>query len=305
MGLFRKQSPRDNEGESLIDDIYGRQTEREISEIEQNAERVEAYERMRSRKRRRGFLRVALTFLLMFILTLAVIYIGYRFLFVIKEVKVTGDSPYSAEEVRIGAGIDIGDTLYSFSSVKAEERLRAALPYIYSVNVDRQAPGTIVLDVKCESPVYYTEIYGKIYLISDTLRVLGEAGNTDLTELVWLKLPGVRSVEFGSVPKLCDTDKNEEMSRVTDFVNKSPLKERITRIDLRNPFRLTMVCEEKYLLEFGEYSEIDTKLRIADAVLSDEMFSTSNKAKVDLSDLSETIVVVDNQLEFPLISAND
>ncbi len=305
MGLFRKRTPPGYDGESLIEDIYGRQTEKEISEIEQNAERVEAYERMRSRKKRKGFLRVASILLLMTVLTVAVVYTGYRFLFVINEVKVTGDSPYNSDEIRVGAGIELGDTLYSFSSVKAEERLVAALPYISSVSVDRQIPDTIVLDLKCESPVYYTEIYGKIYLMSETLRVLGEAGDIDLSELVWLRLPRVKAAVYGSVPGLSDSARNDDMESVTESIEKSALADRIVRVDLRDPFKLTMVCDNKYLLEFGDYTEIDTKLRIADAVLEDEMFDTSNKARIDLSDLSETIVVVDNQLDFSTDFTND
>ena len=305
MSLFRKDASRNVREESLVEDIYGRQTEKEISEIERNAERMEAYERMRSRKRRRGFIRVASVLLLLTVLTASVVYTGYKFLFVIDEVNVTGDSPYSSDEVRIASGIEFGDALYSFSSVKAEERLTAALPYICSVDVDRQIPDTIVLDVKCESPVYYTEIYGKIYLISDTLRILGEAGDTDLEGLVWVKLPGVKKAVFGSSPHLWDSARNDDLKTITDCIKKSALADRITQIDLRSNYKLTMVCDNKYLLEFGEYTEIDTKLRIADAVLGDTMFNNSNKAKIDLSNLSETIVVVDNQLDFSINSAND
>ncbi len=298
MGLFKKQDPHGYEGESLIEEIYGTRTEREISEIEKNAERVEAYEMMRSRKRRRGFLRAFAVIMLLTVLTLAVVYTGYRFLFVIDDIKVVGDSPYSDTEISAGAGIDPGDNLFSFSSVKAEKLLMANLPYIGSLTVERNIPDKVTLTVKSEIPVYYTEIYGKIYLMSETLRVLGEAGDMDLEGLTWIRLPGVREVVFGSVPVMRNETAQVQLKSVTEYINSSALAGRITHIDLRNIYRLQIVCDGKYLLDFGEYSEVDTKLRVASAVLEDEMFKTSNKARIDLTDLSETIVVVDNQLDF-------
>lgn len=298
MGLFKKQAPHGYEGESLIEEIYGTRTEREISEIEKNAERVEAYEQMRSRKRRRGFLRAFAVVLLLTTLTLAVVYTGYTFLFVIDEIEVVGESPYTADEISMGAGVNQGDKLFSFSSVNAEKTLISKLPYISSLKVERNIPDRVTLTVKSENPVYYTEIYGKIYLMSDTLRVLGESDGSDLSGLTRLRLPGVKEAVFGEVPVMRNETAQQQLLSVIDSINASALDARITHIDLRNIYKLEMVCDNKYLLVFGDYVELDIKLRTASGVLEDEMFKTPNKARVDLSDLSETIVVVDNQLDF-------
>ena len=298
MGLLKKQAPHGYEGESFIEEIYGTRTEREISEIEKNAERVEAYEQMRSRKRRRGFLRAFAVVLLLISLTLAVIYTGYTFLFVIDEIEVVGESPYSADEISKGSGVDKGDKLFSFSSVDAEKTLISNLPYISSLEVERNIPDRVTLTVKSENPVYYTEIYGKIYLMSETLRILGEAGEADLSGLTWLRMSGVKEAVFGEVPVMRNETAQKQLQSVTDSINASDLDGRITHIDLRDIYKLEIVCDNKYLLVLGEYVEVDTKLLIASGVLEDDMFKTSNKARVDLSDLSETIVVVDNQLDF-------
>lgn len=297
MKLFGKRFPDMYESESLVDEIYGKQTEREISELESDAERLDAYERMKSRKRRKGFFRAACAVLLLSVLTVAVAYIGYRFLFVISEIEVVGDSPYGDDEICEGAGVGIGDRLFSFSSVKAEARLMNSLPYIGSLDVERHVPDRITFTVTSEMPVYYTEIYGKIYLLSDSLRLLGEAGDRDLTSLVWLRLSAVRFAEMGSVPILVSEEGGRRLCEITELVKGSALSDRITAIDLRSDYSLNMVCDGRYLLEFGEYSDTETKLRIADAVLKDDMFKTDNKARMDLSELSQTIVVVDNQLD--------
>jgi hypothetical protein len=297
MWPFKKRTPDKYEVENLVEEIYGRQIEEEISEIEFNAERVEAYEKMKSRKRRKSFLMGFAVFILLAALTLAVAFVGYRFLFIISDVKVVGDGRYTAEEICDGAGVGVGDALFSFSSKKAEAALMAKYPYIGGLEVERNIPDRVTLTVKYEEPVYYADIYGKIYLMSDTLRLLGEVGSEDLTSLIRLRLPGVKEAVLGSAPVFMDDDAFERLAMTASAVRGSFLADRINTVDLRNPFKLTMVCDGKYLLEFGDYTEVDSKLRVADAVLKDEMFNTSNKARINLSKLTETSVKVDNTLD--------
>ncbi len=301
MGLFDKRTPDMHTKDSLIEEIYGKLTEQEIAELEQDAEKLEAYENMRRRVRRKKLLRVLGTVMLLFVLTLAVAVTAYKVLFLISDIEVVGDSPYTDEEICAGAGVTIGDGLYSFSSVRAEERLIAQLPYIAELDVDRHIPNRITFTVKYETPVYYTEIYGKIYLMSESLRVLAESSEAEIAEtegLTWLRLPGVREAEFGKAPVLRDESIQKNLEKITATVETSVLNGRIDQIDLRNTFELKMVCDGKYLLYMGEYAEVETKLKIAEAVLRDEMFNNENKARLDLSELSETTVLIDNKLDF-------
>lgn len=298
MGLFGKRTPDINEQDSLIEDIYGRLTEQEISEIEKDAELLEAYGNMRRRVRRKRVLHAAGTLFLLLILTLGVVFAGYKVLFRISDISVVGDTPYTDEEIWAGAGVGIGDGLYSFSSVKAGERLAANLPGIGELKVDRHIPNKITFTVKYEEAVYYTEIYGKIYLMSESLRVIGEAEESETADLTWLRLPGVKEVRFGFVPVLRDSSAQKRMVSITDITEKSLLYERLTQIDLRSSYELEMVADDKYLLYMGDYVDVDTKLKIAETVLRDEMFEGDNKAKLDLSKLSETTVLVDNKLDF-------
>lgn len=300
MKHFNKRDPEREKRVSgdLFDEIHGRLTEKEIEELERDAEKREAYERARLRAKRRRLVRVVGTMLLLIILTVSVVLIGYKLLFRISRITVEGESPYTDEEIVAATGVELGDGLYSFSSVTAGERLVAALPCIESLEVDRHIPNKITFTVKCEEPVYYTDIYGKIYLMSDSLRILGEVGDADLSSLIRLKLTHVKDVQFGQAPVLRDNTAQKYLTEVTEKAKRSPVADRITQIDLSNIYELSLVCDNKYLLEMGEYDEIDTKLKIAEAVLGDDMFNSDNKARLDLSELSETKVIIDNKLNF-------
>lgn len=300
MKHFNKKDPERDKRVSgdLFDEIHGRLTEKEIEELERDAEKREAYERARLRAKRRRLIRAVGTVLLLLILTVSVVLIGYKLLFRISSISVEGESPYTDEEIFAATAVKLGDGLYSFSSVTVGERLMTALPYVESLEVERHIPNKITFTVKCEEPVYYTEIYGKIYLISDSLRVLGEAGDADLSSLIRLKLTHVKDVQFGQAPILRDKTAQKYLTDVTAKAKRSPVAERITQIDLSSIYELAVVCDNKYLLEMGEYTEIDTKLKIAEAVLGDDMFKSDNKARLDLSELSETKVIIDNALNF-------
>ncbi|MBQ7826945.1 MAG: FtsQ-type POTRA domain-containing protein [Clostridia bacterium] len=298
MSLFGKRTSDPYENGNLFEDIFEKLTEQEIEELELDDERREAYEEARRRARRRHRVRILLTVFLLFILTVVVAVVGYICLFNISEIEVVGDGPYTVQEICDAAGVAKGDGLYSFSSVTAEDRLVSSLPYIKSLDVDRHMPDKIIFTVEYEKPVYYTEIYGKIYLMSESLRVLGEAGDTDLSELVWLRLSGVKSARFGYTPVLRDKIAQQYLMDVIDSVNSSVLKERISQIDLRSIYELNIVCDDMYLLVMGEYDQVKTKLRIADAVLQKDDFKNGNKARLDLTKLSETVVIFNNKLDF-------
>ena len=296
MTIFKRKNDSENEN-NLIEEIYRRQTSEEISEIELAAERIEAYEKMRARKRMRGFSRALAVGAFMFVMTAAALYVGYRLMFIIRDVEVVGDSPYSYEEICESSGVVAGRALFSFSSKTAEDMLRRELPFIGTLEVDRHIPNRVTLTVKSEAPAYYVDIYGKIYILSDSLRILGEADDSDTGALVRLLLPGVSEATAGQVINLRDPLAGKMLTSVCKAVAESDMSGRINCIDLRDIYNPSMVCDGKYLLIFGASEEIDLRLRIAEAVLADEMFHNQNKARVDLTNLSETIVVVDNQLD--------
>ena len=87
------------------------------------------------------------------------------------------------------------------------------------------------------------------------------------------------------------------MQTVLEALADSNLAGRISMIDLRSAHEIAMSCDGKYKLFLGNTDVIETKLRLAVAVLEDELFSGDNKASIDLTDLNATSVIIDNQLD--------
>lgn len=260
--------------------------------------RVDAYKRATQGRKLRKLREILLSAVLMLGVFVVLCIVTYQLLFVIRNLDASGSSRYTSEEILAASGVDMGAHLYSFSSRMVQETIMLQCPYIAAVDVHRTPPGSIMFDVEEEDPVYYAAFYGEIWEISRSLRVLDPISEADAKEqgLIKLKLPECKEAISGKRITFSKIRSDDYMGTVLDTLQNSDLAERIGMIDLRSPYNISMVCDGKYKLLFGDANGIDTKLRLAIAVLEDELFQSDNKASVDLTDLSATSVIIDNQL---------
>ncbi len=219
----------------------------------------------------------------------------YKIFFVIRDIGVVGCEKYTEEQVLAAVGAEAGDNLYSFSSRVAADSIRMYCPEIGEVTVKRTPPGKIVITVVEEKAVYYTECYGEIRALTGDLRVLGVI-NEDMTEkLVHIELPKIQRAVAGQTVRFIGGG-DEYVFEVAAAVAEAELSTRLGRVDLSSAHDIILTCDGKYILKLGDHKQTADKLKIAAEVLKDKMFDNDNKATIDLSDVSQTGVVIDNQL---------
>ena len=125
-----------------------------------------------------------------------------------------------------------------------------------------------------------------------------EEGEEVPSGLIKIKIPAVSRSVGGRTLEFAE-QKDERAVRTTlEAIRSSSLSGRIGSVDLTDPFAITASCDGKYLLEFGNSSDMETKLKAASKVLEDEMFSSGKKARLNLSEVKETSVVFDNTIKF-------
>lgn len=266
---------------------------------QEEKKRVDAYKRATQGRKRRKMREILVSAMLMLGVFVVLCIVTYQLLFVIRNLNASGSSRYTSEEILAASGVDMGDHLYSFSSRVVQETIMLRCPYIAAVDVHRTPPGSIAFDIEEEEPAYFAAFYGEVWEISRSLRVLDPISETDAKEqgLIKLKLPEIKEAISGKRIVFSEIRSDDYMETVLDTLRNSDLAERIGMIDLRSPYNIFMVCDEKYKLLLGDVNVIDTKLRLAIAVLEDELFQSDNKASIDLSDLTATSVIIDNQLD--------
>ena len=80
--------------------------------------------------------------------------LGLSVFFKVKTVTVSGAEKYSAWTVKEASGIEEGDNLLSFGSIKACGKIIAALPYVESVRIGIKLPDTVNIEIKELDVVY-------------------------------------------------------------------------------------------------------------------------------------------------------
>lgn len=277
-------------------------TSPEQTAADRNRERLAREEALQKAKKARK-VRKARDTIISFALIIAVFavmcVVVYRLLFKVSEINVVGSESYTAEEIIEASGIGVGDHLYSFRASTLEKNVILRCPQVKSVEVNRSAPKKVTLTVSEKPCAFYADFYGEYRAVSSDLRVLYSVTRDEAQErgLVLLRLPAVTKAVAGSEAKYSSVRRDDYIYTVTEALQNSELWGRVSAVDLTGKYDIEMVCDGKYLLTLGDSSAVESKLRIGAAVLSDEMFDGDDKAKIDLTNLSETGVVVDNRLE--------
>ena len=247
------------------------------------------------RKLRDGLISVALICAVFIVMCVVV----YRLLFVISDIKAEGFERYTSNEIVRASGVVKGDHLYSFSSKEVGQLMMLRCPEISEVDVERTPPGEIVFKVTEEKPAFYADFYGEYRLIGPTLRILGSVTENDAKEkkCVKLVLPDISRANAGLTPDFADLRDDSYIYETTGALLESDLSDRAGTLNLSDKYNITLTVDGKYIIKLGNSESISTKLRIATAVLKDEMFSKDTKATIDVTDLSQTSVVEDQGLK--------
>lgn len=256
---------------------------------------AEAKARDARRKRKISLKDLIITAALAIVTLVLIVFIIYNTLFTVSTITVEGNEKYTDEQILASADIQLGVKLFSFSSREAEENIKMYCPEVEYIKVKRTPPGNIVITVVEEPPYYYADFHGEYRALTADLRVLGTVTAEERGLLIKLKLPTVQRAVAGE-QVVFEGEKNYAYE-VSLAVCESALCEKMDLVDLSESHNIRMVCDGKYLLKLEEYTDTAAKLRIAAEVLENEMFNNGNKASIDLSELSETGVIIDNQLE--------
>ncbi len=246
------------------------------------------------RKVRDGLISVGLIVAVLVVMLVVV----YRLLFVISDIRVEGNLSYTTEELLAASGVMEGDNLYSFSSKDVGEIISLRCPNVSYVDVERTPPGTIEFIVEEEKGVFYAGFYGEYRLMSKSLRVLDSVSLEDAKrkECVKLILPDIYRATAGKCLEFSAVKDDGYIYDTCDNLLESDLMERAGSLDLSDRFNIVLTVDGKYRIKLGDSKSMDVKLRIASAVLADEMFNADIKATIDVTNLSQTSVVVDEGL---------
>lgn len=214
--------------------------------------------------------------------------------FVVGEVNVDGESPYSAADIISAAGINDGDKLYRLDKKAVEESITENLPYISSAKVKIVLPSFVYITVESEKAVMYTEIAGEFYALSGSMRVLERGDKPEkfaAAGLLYVTLPKTGNAVVGMPLTLADGSDTAYIAKLEAAIAESELSGRVTKLFLDERFNTVMTVDGRYRVIFGSDADAPQKALAASRVIKECAYPADVTAIIDVSDPSAVVAV--------------
>ena len=209
----------------------------------------------------------------------------------VKTVLIENNAAVAQPTILDAANVKSGRHLYALSEAKIERRIKESSSYVKSITLKRELPSTLRILVEEYDLSYYIEYEGHWYLLTSELFILEETTPEDATEkgaaplsVLPVKAPQTPKDE-PDAPKLLTPMETLAFQTKSDLawsqtllaaIHKTSFADRITEVDLSDPFSIKLVVSGKYPVLLGNEKDFEKKLARTEnalAYLSENMYA--------------------------------
>ena len=243
---------------------------------QQNQALARYYNKKKKLKKRR---KIAFYTLFVVLLICTVTILSLTVFFNIDSIAVNGNNHYTAQKIIDESGLKVGDNLFRLNKFKIIDNLKAKMPYLDTVEIDRKLPVSIEINVT-ESQDYMCILSGNDVLVVDkNLKILNRTDEA---------VEGLATV-YGVVPL---TDKIGQVVTSENGADATLLQlsgvlydvfgaDKITSIDVSAAYDVRVRYEDRLDIEFGTLENIDEKVRLVEYVINEN--SKNEHAQIGFS----------------------
>ena len=243
-----------------------------------------ARRRKSNRRRRRG----SLGFLYKLLSTLAicaVVVAALTLFFRVDTIEVTGMERYTAQEVIDASGVASGDNLFLLNKYSVDQDIKAALPYIEELRINRRLPDTLVIQVQeCGIPLAVVQD-GSAWLVSPKGKIVGQeeasaAEGYGVIDGCQLLAPSV-----GTSLALATEYANQQQSllNLLAALEEAGLMDQVDAIHLSDLAVLRMDYAGRFVVELPYGADYDYKLRSLVASLEIDAIQSNQTGTIQLT----------------------
>lgn len=204
--------------------------------------------------------------------------------FKVSEITFEGETPYTQEELILALGCGVGDNIFSFTTEQATSRMQAALPYLESIDIERQLPGKIVVHVTPAQETYYINSPTGWAILSSSLRVLRISPETP-GELAQITGLDAATAEPGQLFTAEDANAVETLQRLLAEAAAQGLVP-VTQVDMVDTLNISFVYAGRVRIVIGTTNELADKLDWAKYLLTPENEQSIGEAERGRLDVS-------------------
>ena len=196
-----------------------------------------------------------------------------QYFFKIKNINISENEKYSYDEILKASGITIGEELYSIDVKKAKANITDMLTYAESVNITRIPPSTVNIEIKTEKGFFGITVSGDYYIISEKFRVVDKIKITPESSfeppdgIITFETNAVKKCYLGQKIEFKDDDIFDFLKEITAFFSENKKNKDnadmlsiIKNIDITNKFNVVMNYGDKFLVRFGIFENISSKI---------------------------------------------
>lgn len=200
----------------------------------------------------------------------------------VRRVEVRGNSHYGANEIIQAAGVEEGDNLFFVNRFAAVAGILAKLPYVESVSVTTQLPGTVILEVTESVGLAWAETGGERWIIDRSCKALTRAGDEEAASLIRVAGVTPQSPEVGETITAAEgADCVSVLADMLDQIQRRGMAGEVTGIDLTDVQSPRMEYGGRFTVIFGRAESMNYqfgKLQSAIAGLT-----AADRGTIDLS----------------------
>lgn len=233
--------------------------------------RIERQRRIRKR-------RLVIFFIFFTVMMISIaITLSLTVLFPIEKITVKGSKIYSSEDIIRYSGIENGENLFTVSRSDAERALKSALPYVESLEIERELPGTLKLTVKDAVEFACYNVKGRYYTVSSSGWVLKETAKKpeNLTEI----MTDTVQCKVGSEIVFSEQRSKQIIDEITKELEAVNLK--INRVNVKEKISIYVNVEDRFEVFLGTSNNIKEKIRHLAGMVKE--IPKGKKGKINLS----------------------
>lgn len=208
----------------------------------------------------------------------------------VETINVNGNEKYSYEDILEHVKINLGDNIYSFDSDEIEENIKQSLPYIGAVEIKRDLPGTVEINIIEENAYYAAYLAGDTYVLSSGLKVLECISDNQDNEsgLVPISVNNVRRCFVGKQVEFVNERNLSALSSLYNSFEAVGIQNKIKRVDFTSRFDISFNYDNRFEVYVGDTDNINIKMQFLVGII-DEL-EPGSKGTIDVSDPGEAAV---------------
>ena len=201
----------------------------------------------------------------------------------IGSIEVAGNTHYTAQEIVQAAGIEEGDNLFFINRFAAVSGILAKLPYVESVSIETQLPGTVLIEVTESVSLAWVELGAQRWVLDRSCKILTQ--DTEDLSGGLIHVTGLTPVnpEVGETlsPEGGNTLAVTTLAEMLDQIQRRGMIGLVGSIDISDPTAPVMDYNGRFTVLFGAEDTINRQFGKLQSALS--QLTSADRGTLDVS----------------------